>query len=419
MLTFDRDRDRDQDRDIAQSPNPRPRTNGSRDTHTITPPKVSLKTQIRVKNDWPYPSRIEGEKNDVHTSFSLLIAHFLDSIDSQPFKMVRSPPIWRQEGIPAGYDWSRVQRAPRKPQQGPQPLLLKPEPMDWQKRPDFTIRMRTVHPKTSTYDLYQNFKQFGQIVLIEIFQDRSGGRDGGAKIKFAPPPAKAFWKKPYHLIINQDGREEYDVHVFEDQSSNRKSYDVQSPIRKQIWYQPQMKLFVSALHFGIIVAPNSVMPMHTARPIKRSDGAMPRNDLTFVVDLLRRRIETTFFVTFEDPRSQGIADYPSMSPVGQFDRINKFKFELPFDQLQKIQRVKLEDGGFALIIALHSPPAFFRKRDDEKSCHSEETCVWSEFDTWFRQTDVTYDPYSLPRAVVTLHKERPVIDLGMFSTSPK
>ena len=92
-------------------------------------------------------------------------------------------------------------------------------------------------------------------------------------------------------------------------------------------------------------------------------------------------------------------------------------FQMPFDQLQKIQRVNLGDKGFVLVVSLESPPQFYRKREDEEACHSNEAVVWTEFDTWFRQTDIVYDPYLLQTAVVTLHKERPVIDIGIIFLS--
>ena len=38
--------------------------------------------------------------------------------------------------------------------------------------------------------------------------------------------------------------------------------------------------------------------------------------------------------------------------------------------------------------------------------------TWSEFDTWYRQTDIVYDPRRLENAVVSLKKELPVIDIG-------
>ncbi|KAG0650209.1 RNA-dependent RNA polymerase 1 [Hyphodiscus hymeniophilus] len=314
--------------------------------------------------------------------------------------MIRSPrPIGRQGGLPAERDWSRVQRAPKRQYpQGFVPLRLKPGPESWQMRPEFSVRMRTIHPKTTTYDLHQTFKQYGNIVLIEIFQDRNGAREGGAKIRFSPPPSKAFWKDQNHIITNTDGREEY-----------------YSPIKKMIFYEPKMKLFVKYLHFGITVTPNSVMPMHTAIP-DLEDGSKHRDNLSFVVDLVRRQIVATFHVTFTDPRSKGSSDYESSSPLNLYHRVNKFMFQIPFEQVQNIKRVNIKEGGFALIIALDSPPQFYRKREDEKSCHSNEACLWTEFDTWFRQTDILYEPYRLQRAIVTLHKERPVIDIGRWKT---
>jgi RNA-dependent RNA polymerase len=70
---------------------------------------------------------------------------------------------------------------------------------------------------------------------------------------------------------------------------------------------------------------------------------------------------------------------------------------------------------FALVISLDSPPQYCRKREDETAGHAKGNLIWSEFDTWYRQTDLVYDPYRLQTAKVTLHKERPVIDIGMVS----
>lgn len=332
--------------------------------------------------------------------------------------MVQSPNSGFR-GPPKGIDYSRVQRPESKrsaqangPITRPPPILLRPQLLEWQKRTDLTLRIRNVHGNTTTYDLYRNFKNHGEIVFIEIFQDQTGARDGGAKIRFSPPPAQAFWLKTEgYAITSADGKEGYVVRLMAEEPRNN-NFLVQSPIRKTIFYDPKMRLFVSALHFGLMVDPTSVMPLHTARPLPLTDGSFNRDDVSLIVDLNRRRLEATFRVTFKDPRSEGSTDYVSSSTVGQYYRINKFKFWIPFDQLQKIQRVNLNDGGFALVISLGSPAQFYRKREDEKSCHSDENCVWSEFDTWFRQTDIVYDPYRLQRTIVTLNKERPVIDIG-------
>jgi RNA-dependent RNA polymerase len=93
------------------------------------------------------------------------------------------------------------------------------------------------------------------------------------------------------------------------------------------------------------------------------------------------------------------------------------KFQIPFDQLKHIQELTLDDGSFQLVISLGSPPQFHRKKDDAQDGHSPDSLTWSEFsDGWYRQTDIVYNPWSLHNAVITLHKDRPVIDIGRWTT---
>ena len=148
-----------------------------------------------------------------------------------------------------------------------------------------------------------------------------------------------------------------------------------------------------------------MMPMHSVTPLQ--------DELTFVVDLLRNRVVASFNVRFEDPRSSGTTDYVSKSKVKEYNRVNRYMFQIPFGQLEKIQRMDLTPDVFALVLTLDSPPQYYRKRVDETAGHAEGSQIWSEFDTWYRQTDIVYDPYRLQTAKVTLHKERAVIDIGM------
>jgi len=143
-------------------------------------------------------------------------------------------------------------------------------------------------------------------------------------------------------------------------------------------------------------------------------NAMPGDELSLVVDLLRNRLIATFMVDFKDPRSQWDTNYLSKSQISEYDRKNKYMFQIPFTQLKKIYRVDLSNAMIALIISLDSPPAFYRRREDEKSCHSNGTLLWTDFDSWYRQTDIVYDPYQLATATVALHKEQPVIDIGVY-----
>jgi RNA-dependent RNA polymerase len=284
------------------------------------------------------------------------------------------------------------------------PLLITPS-YAWQKWDEVIIRVRGLLPTETTYSLWQNFKSKGNISFIELYENRNGQRDGVAKIKFSPPPGDAFWltSHPPGRFTMWDGDNWYNVQVSLS-DDKRQGLQIQSPIRRQVFYDPKMRLFASTLHFGLMIGRNSMMPLHAVQ--SRHD------DLTFVVDLLHNRIVASFNVHFQDPRSSGAADYVSASKIDSYKRINRYMFQIPFGQLEKIQRMDLNPEVFALAITLDSPPQYYRKRQDDMAGHAKDNLLWSEFDTWYRQTDIVYDPYRLQTAKVTLHKERPVIDIG-------
>jgi RNA-dependent RNA polymerase len=284
----------------------------------------------------------------------------------------------------------------QQPYAQPHPLLVLPE---------LTIRLSGLYPATTTYDIWRNFSGSGTIVFIELFENRFGVRDGHAKIRFSPPPEVPFWTKGTYRFTTEDGISSYNVRVSCDENTNR-VYKIQNPLKKSVFYDEKMKLSPSALDFGVMLYPNSTMPLQTVQ-------ARGPKDMSFVVDLRRNRIVATFNVTFRDPRSAGVTDFTSKPAIGQYDRINKYMFQIPFGQLKTINQVVINDTTFALVISLESPPEFLRKREDDKATHSRESLVWNEYDSWFRQTDIVYDPYRLQTAPVSLHKETPVIDIGI------
>ncbi len=204
------------------------------------------------------------------------------------------------------------------------------------------------------------------------------------------------------MLLNDIGQSTYPIHlsILEKQRGTQ----VQSPIKKTVFYPPRMRFCPSTLHFGLMVSPESMMSHHEIISTQK-------DDLKFVVDLLKKQIVAEFNVEFKDPRSQADTDYVSESEINQYERINKYMFQVPFSALKTISHMKLTDDVFALAFSLDSPPSYFRKKDGAAG-HSGDSNTWSQFDSWYRQTDVVYDPFRLQTAKVTLHKETPVIDIG-------
>lgn len=297
-------------------------------------------------------------------------------------------------------DHTQVVRRPQNPGAGYPHLqgpMLKPN-FDWQKWDELSVRLRDVSRHESTFNLWRIFRAYGEVSFIDIFEGRdgSGNRDGTAKIKFSPPPSTPFWNNRTHTISNEDNSEIYLVQIslWDDR---RQGQTVRSPIRATKFYQPRMKMLASAIHFGLMIDPISMMPLHTIKP-----NQSEQNGTTFLIDLMRRRIVANFTAKFENP---------GYSP--SLDRHNQYMFQIPFDQLTKIRKFNLNGEAFALIISVESPPLYFRKRQDQFAGHTKENLQWSEWDTWYRQTDIVYDPCILQEETIALHKDRPVIDIGL------
>lgn len=295
------------------------------------------------------------------------------------------------------------------------PVVLKPQ-YKWSRLPELTVRVSNLDPSETTWNLWRNFKSQGNIAFIEIFEGSDGGRDGRAKIRFSPPPRDVFWashKNPKntgaYMVRGVSDHFRYRVFVEMRDNDQRRGHQIQSPIRNHIFYDQKMTLSVSALHFGLMVQPNEMMLLQTVR-----QKNVLSNELTFVVDLVRKNVTVNFMFQHRGPGAPDTTS-PIDSVRGAYDRMNKYMFQIPFEQFKVLQRVDSDDGSFRLAISLDSPPQFHRKREEDKDCHPIDSLTWSEFeDGWYRQTDIVYNPWELRGAVVTLHKPRPVIDIGIF-----
>jgi RNA-dependent RNA polymerase len=263
---------------------------------------------------------------------------------------------------------------------------------------ELTIKIKNIAPvDLKTLKIWEVFSREGNVCFIEIFEVRNGRRDGNARVRFSPAPMNPVWQ-------NRRGRYAFpgtDCNYFVDielVNNGKRGDQVQSLLKKGTYYDPVLQFNVRKIHFGIMVDKSSMMPLYAAQPIHSDISKSP----ILEVDLRRHRITASFDVGFYQ---QG----------GECNRINRYMLQIPFASLQKIQRMDIDGSQtFTLIISLASPPQFFLKRQDNQAGHSEEGLTWSDFDTWYRQTDIVYNPLDLVTKRVALHKNAPIIDIGKF-----
>lgn len=291
------------------------------------------------------------------------------------------------------------------------PLLKTPKP--WQEWLELNIRLTNIPAQATTYDINRRFSMEGDIIFVEIFEGRDGRRDGGARIRYSQPPVvRPFWDSQVTIEV---GREKLLANIHVAVEPQKRSFQIQSPIRKQTWYKEQMSLDMSGIDFGFMSDPSNMRIMYTVNPSGPPKVFMMQS-LLFKVDLLRQKLELKFPVLLADAGKLQEAKNADTLEDGAGDRVDTYKFEIPFKQLHHICLSEVGDNQWGMTISVESPPRFFRKLRHLRSSHGTQELMWSERDIWFRTTDIVQDPSKLSNQAVSLDKERSIIDIGKWTT---
>ena len=94
-----------------------------------------------------------------------------------------------------------------------------------------------------------------------------------------------------------------------------------------------------------------------------------------------------------------------------------FKIRLQFAQMKEVVKVELSHTGqIALVFALDAPPLIYRKAEKIEDTHENGTTFWTEWQAWFRQTEISDHLNTTRHAVTQLQTEDAIIDVGRWLT---
>ena len=162
--------------------------------------------------------------------------------------------------------------------------------------------------------------------------------------------------------------------------------------------------------------------MHTPDHLMamQSLSAASGNDITFNVNVRRKEIHVSFTLDAggdEENDSASSTESFSSGGSGNIDPTlkNVYRFSIPFHQIQKCFRRKLEAGGYEIFIPAKIPPKFYRKRSNLLETHQSDGKDWNlDVHAWYRQTDFVRHRNALKNTPLSLRKATPVIDIGEF-----
>lgn len=254
---------------------------------------------------------------------------------------------------------------------------------NWRVWPELRVKLHDVPSGISTWDLYRVFgEDGGRIDSIEILEN-AGGRGLTARIRFIPPPAKAFWETGFIQLQPAGGPSKaVPVNV----EAPRKTQDgrIQSPVHPRVWYPAITKFLPMSMSFGVMPEEMTMLCMNKIKSAvinERDEG------VRLTVDLIRKKVDVSFSMHMER---------------GHFEC---YKFSLEFSTLKRVYVHHVADNTWEIVIPTDYPPAYFWKRGDLEDTFSANRLAWSSRDMWCRITNIRTDTTTVYKTPISLADE--------------
>ncbi|KAF3188622.1 hypothetical protein TWF788_000370 [Orbilia oligospora] len=279
-------------------------------------------------------------------------------------------------------------------------------------KPDQRLKIYDLPSNITTLELYSCFSRYGNIEDVEIWEDdKQKGRRGpkwfdepplkGATIRFRPPPKGSLPTGRSEILVKGEEPHLVRLHL----EHPRDTLTIESPVNRALRFPESFELPVQRLDFGFMVQETTMMSMFAVEASERGVWRKPL-DILFQVDLSRKQLDIRFGLRFD-------------ASSGRKRRQEKYRMRIPFVALQSLYETTPDNqngGSRSILIPLQYPPHVWRQLFDFSRSHKTDNPHWSEWDTWFRQTDIVENSEEFRMEPLAIRKKKPTIDIGRWTT---
>ena len=282
--------------------------------------------------------------------------------------------------------YRRIREKYQHPQPTRRPMFKQNE--EWRQWAEVKVRLTPLPVDITTLELYSVFSPYGTVIKIDI--DRNSKRSA-TYVVFSPPPQMAFWEMAQAIRSPWGGK----FYMRAELMPPPRFYHV-SPIDKNVRYPEKMRLMATSLAFGLMYDESTLMIMKTIIPEVQS--------LDITMNLLETRQQLEIQFPLDTPETEKSWGAPK----------DRYRFHLPFHKIHRVHE-EVTENRRALIIPVEIPPEFYKQTPDIESTHDDRIPVWTDWRTWFRQTDI---PLDRPEMKLPVSFEAPgsEIDIARWTT---
>ena len=269
---------------------------------------------------------------------------------------------------------------------------------EWRSWLELAVRVDDLPLDVTTEYVWRWFSSEGVIVRIEVFDSKNGRGTMSARVRFQPPPARAFWRNGKILVDHPDKRNFPDgaiLAVAVSDESRRRA--LQTPTGGGD-YPNKIILPLCGLAFGVMLSPSGMAVLK---------GIEQQSNLTLEFDVNLKRLAVFFSFTVE-------------TASGSEPRQYKFAMEPHrVKSLVQISESGSERSTCHLVIRVARPPEYFWRTDDILESFQERAQVWHINSTWKRTTEIVRRGSVTAKRPIALYNEVPDpddIDIGRWTT---
>ncbi|KAI5801675.1 RNA dependent RNA polymerase-domain-containing protein [Peziza echinospora] len=277
--------------------------------------------------------------------------------------------------------------------------------------PEASFRIERLSTKLTLLDMYIAFSRYGKVDMLEIYEDNAGERQDRGLVRFR----NLVWDTDFVIAsCDEDGNEIDRFKVRLKDMRPRLPNVIISPVDPQKRYPEIFTFPATRLEYGFMHTTETMMKMHTV-----DEGIM------FQLNLGRRCLDIFYKHTFLNPETGAVAKlveaFVKANPTKNADsweREEFYRFRIKLEDMTELFEEKCDapnKRGFA--IPVKTPPATFRVlHDAKKSFNDPKERKWTEWETWFRQTEITYIPQAMTEFPTSLKRPYSQIDIGRWTT---
>ncbi|OAA61599.1 RNA-directed RNA polymerase [Niveomyces insectorum RCEF 264] len=305
-----------------------------------------------------------------------------------------------------------------------------PRPVPWQDRDyvNMTVVLNEVPKDVTTLDVYKSMVPLA-VLSIEILENNKGERTGTVRVRLVPPKFDYWYDHAWRLQIHGPSPRSVVVSAHVDACSfhNPDETRIKTPLHR--WVLSHVDFDLAILGQGFMHQKRTMMVMDEVRNSGSSsssnggDGDDPdMAKISLKVNFKRREISiqvnrylTDNIVPLSESKISAGASPSPPSARMPFE----YRIDIRFAWVKNIWEQRFPGGRVCVVIALDSPPEYWRKSRDVAKSLSKDRLGWSGMEQWVRMAFLTMNQQAVRDAAVSLHGSYPegqAVNLGRWTT---